>query len=842
MIDWLVEKLFRSKNQTTPRLTKEQKKSVRDGFSVFNWGFSQEGNSDRERYDSITGGLIENEEEYGAFEQWFATAHATLHNLEYLRVSEKLLQVASRDSLLRFADFIQKTSPNVYSLFMADYLRSASKTAINIARNHQYAFDAWLDTTLDVLVAFEQDKVYGTGEASKEYFELSERILQETVKPIEVLKKIFESIMPLQQAGVLIDRFFESCSHANKQLDSDSYINWLDEGMQLLQEDPKRVRAYFSMYSQFGQAALRKHMPGIGLEEVRGVLQLYSRALTGSGFILQSMNGHQDMLERPYADGTNIWLPDRLHGYGTPEDNFQAYKVLVTCQAVKKEFGTFALEDKDIQGLVEQIEAEYSTQTKGDTPLQRFYSAFPSPDLAKSLFELIEGKRIINRIKENYRGISAKLDKVIQREAELRPLPEGRIDNGNIVLEAFAQYMTIDNVPSSLPPHIRPTLERLYQLAAPATAHDATVVNALSATAACYKFFRVKEDQQKTGEEQAPTTTQQIDLEAGLPSSSYQGEFEIKPVSLQTECIGVKIGGKFAYPQWSINAGDYLPNWCKVKELELQPAENVPPLINATLHSQMAQLFERMYHGLSGRKRREPEGEDINIDALVEFIVDRAIGFSSEPRFYIQRRKQPEGIATAFLIDVSPSALKALGDGRRVIDAERESLELLVAGMEQVGHTYGIFGFSGYKRDDVRVYVVNRFDEKFERSKLYALKPIPVDSKTTNENPITLGTYTGPAIRHITQLLAKREEAVKVLFLLTDSDMWADSYYAEYARMDVNMAFLEAKKKRIHPFAISFGDTQREKLTQMYGRNFVEIMQPAQLVRQLPRIYTAITR
>ena len=184
----------------------------------------------------------------------------------------------------------------------------------------------------------------------------------------------------------------------------------------------------------------------------------------------------------------------------------------------------------------------------------------------------------------------------------------------------------------------------------------------------------------------------------------------------------------------------------------------------------------------------------------------------------------------------------------RVIDAEREILELLVSGMEQVGHTYGIFGFSGEVRDDVRVCVVKNLDEKFDRRRLYSLEPLDLYGGFGRGGAgpaITSGTYTGPAIRHITQLLAIREEAIRVLFLLTDSDVmtnYGDNYSGGYAQMDVHMAFLEAKGKRVHPFAISFGNAQIESLSRMYGRNFVALTKPKQLIRQMPQIYLAITR
>jgi len=938
MLERLVNKLWKGKNRTTtaeleegqlpelteeqgppiigrshlltqerrPRLTKEQKQSVKEGFSLFDLGYIFIHDGFKERYLGIVTKLIESEEGYSAFERWIEGAHAwpgytTKSDPHYLEASENLLSIAPANSLAAFGEFISRVSQHLDS-FKQVYLEKISEIVVCIAKEHPEALDQLLETTPEVIAALNQlsERVH-IGVYSQKYLETSEMILQaasidylvgvgNSVKGLiqnfsdnrnnsgialsiydiehyleqmpqlarlinhrspDALDKIIAATIPLAKAGVLPDRYFECIFNAAKLLDSSSFNSWLDDGLKLLQEEPKRVRTYFSIYSQLGQASIRKHMPGIGLEEVRDVLQLYSRALAGTGFILKSMNGNKNTLGRPYTDGTNMWLPDRLHGYGSEEDNFQAYKVLATIHAAKVEFGTFALQDKDIQSLVEQLEAKYGSKTQGDTPLQHFYNAFPHPELAQTLFELIEGKRIINRIRENYRGIKKTLDKVIRREIELRPLSD-RASDGIIVLESLAQYLALDTIPSTIPGHIKSVVETLYQLASPATTPEANVVASLYATAACYELFHPKsaqEEKTQQGQQQTPPQHTELNIEKGseLPSFSYQGRFEMAQPSLEVERKSNEVNGRFTYPQWSIVTGGYLLNWCEVKEFELKPAENVPPPRNGTAHLQMAQLFERMYYGLSEKRRHEPQGDDINTDALVEFMADRAAGVSREPDFYIQRRRRPEGIAAAFLIDASPSASFFLNDGRRVIDAERESLELLVAGMEQMGHTYGIFGFSGLVRNNVRVYVIKGLNSKFDRSRLYSLEPMPINKDSgepvihSNNSIITVGTYTGPAIRHITQLLADREEAAKVLFLLTDSDVQAIRYYGEYARVDVRMAFLEAKRKGVYPFAISFGNNN-EGLSRMYGRDFITITQPQQLVRQLPRIYIAITR
>ena len=43
---------------------------------------------------------------------------------------------------------------------------------------------------------------------------------------------------------------------------------------------------------------------------------------------------------------------------------------------------------------------------------------------------------------------------------------------------------------------------------------------------------------------------------------------------------------------------------------------------------------------------------------------------------------------------------------KRIIDLEKESTALLINALESLGDTYGIYGFSGYGRENVEFYVV----------------------------------------------------------------------------------------------------------------------------------------
>ena len=50
---------------------------------------------------------------------------------------------------------------------------------------------------------------------------------------------------------------------------------------------------------------------------------------------------------------------------------------------------------------------------------------------------------------------------------------------------------------------------------------------------------------------------------------------------------------------------------------------------------------------------------------------------------------------------------------KRIVDVEKEGIVLMVNSLEMLGDDYGIYGFSGYGRENVEFYTIKDLDEKF---------------------------------------------------------------------------------------------------------------------------------
>ena len=61
-------------------------------------------------------------------------------------------------------------------------------------------------------------------------------------------------------------------------------------------------------------------------------------------------------------------------------------------------------------------------------------------------------------------------------------------------------------------------------------------------------------------------------------------------------------------------------------------------------------------------------GEDIDIDAVIEAIVDKRTGNTPSEKIYWRRNKVERDVAVAFLLDMSASTAEAIDESRRVSD------------------------------------------------------------------------------------------------------------------------------------------------------------------------------
>jgi len=308
-------------------------------------------------------------------------------------------------------------------------------------------------------------------------------------------------------------------------------------------------------------------------------------------------------------------------------------------------------------------------------------------------------------------------------------------------------------------------------------------------------------------------------------------------------------GRRFRYDEWDCESGDYRPGWCQVIERPV-PA-GTPDAVEAILaeYGGMIQSIQTAFQHLrpEGLKRikGEREGDELDLDALLQSRVEMKSGRSPSDRIYVARQKKERSVAIAFLIDISGSTQQPLppspksglfGDpqnaGKRIVQIEKEALVLLSKAIDAVGDRFALYGFSGRGKESVDFYVIKDFDERYSSEIDRRIGQIEAAAQNRD----------GAAIRHAVRKLAAQPSKVKVLALISDGKPLDDQYSGSYSTADTKMALREAKRQGIHPYCITVDREGPEYLRGMYGEvAYLVIDQVETLPVKLPQIYRRLT-
>lgn len=330
----------------------------------------------------------------------------------------------------------------------------------------------------------------------------------------------------------------------------------------------------------------------------------------------------------------------------------------------------------------------------------------------------------------------------------------------------------------------------------------------------------------------------------------------------------------YYYDEWDFRANDYKPRWCRIVEYIV--AEGTLAYYEQTLakHSsllrQTQRQFEMLRPELLRKMKRLLDGEELDMDAVVDYLVEREAGASPQGKVYWRRNKMERDVAVAFLLDMSAStdeeiikhprrhlqddfdddprryfswwvsrrAQELMAPPKRIIDVEKESIVLLIGALETIGDKYGIYGFSGYGRENVEFYVIKELWEPLtDKVKRRIDKIAPVRS-----------TRMGPAVRHAVHKMEQVDSKVRILFLISDGRPQDHGYgrdrtEREYAIHDTHMALLEAKRKGIVPFCLTvdrYGHDYLKEMCQDIG--YVVVPDVDSLPSRITQLYRELTR
>ena len=268
----------------------------------------------------------------------------------------------------------------------------------------------------------------------------------------------------------------------------------------------------------------------------------------------------------------------------------------------------------------------------------------------------------------------------------------------------------------------------------------------------------------------------------------------------------VGVGGAL-YPEWDVHNNRYRPQWCRVLDFPLTVSADISAA--SVPHDDV--LRRRLSRVGLGPKvlRARPDGDELDIEALIDLFIDLRSGHSPPEHVYLERRKLARNLGVLILLDASGSATDADPDGLSVHDHQRRAAATLAVTLEELGDRVAVYAFRSHGRHAVHLPAIKTFGQRFGavgRARLNQLQPASY-------------TRLGAAIRGAGEIL-KTEAGTpnRLLVVLSDGFPYDDGYEGRYAEADAYKALEELRMEGVACLCLSIGAaTTTDTLERVFG-------------------------
>jgi len=694
-----------------------------------------------------------------------------------------------------------------------------------------------------------------------------------------------------------------SSAKALRTVSIEQFASWARAG--LITGDTRARRSYYALETRSSNEALRAGDAGVTLESVQLLLRLYVEGLTGrpvevaplAAVPVESRIGDGRTIHLPsvVAEFGEEELDFRLYKvlaahaagqieFGTYERDTDDLLAAFTSlgefydPAKQDDRDAFAI-DSDLLAETKPHESPQPTISKppgADLDYRQILNLFPIPALARRIFGTLENGRIDRRLRKTYRGLARDLDLIREHLRNRRPkiidLPPALVP-----FELLFQITMLGGALYDAREFYRQVVSELEIIVAEyLTGSDRTVADTLMATSRVYTLFQSialedaeqqveipdqldQEDENKIAEEMQTQREQDRQPQRrdarelfNAWNAEPEGEFDELDGSEawtegETPEQDLEAGEvAFNYDEWDRELVDHRVGWCRVVEKKVKRGsrdfvddtrERYKGIVSSIRHQ-----FQLMKPENLTRITNELDGEDYDLNAVVDFFIDRRADGHQSERIYTKRLRRRRDVAVSFLLDQSSSTARTIGrhplqpythPGRRIIEIEKEGLVLMSEALEAVGDIYSINGFTSEGRRNVKFYVLKDFQEHYSDEVMRRIGGI------TYQN----NTRLGAAIRHAAARLERQDARTRLLIVLSDGRPYDHDYGdARYAREDTREALRQAKISGITPFCITIDRESESELRDLYGEiGYTIIDDVLTLPERLPGIYRRLT-
>ena len=293
------------------------------------------------------------------------------------------------------------------------------------------------------------------------------------------------------------------------------------------------------------------------------------------------------------------------------------------------------------------------------------------------------------------------------------------------------------------------------------------------------------------------------------------------PVSAPQTAPGSAV---FDYPEWNYKTGVYQQPGARVHVLPAAAGDAAWVTATMAQHRGLLAGVRRGFEMLRSERvllRRQLDGDDIDLEAVVDARADFAAGLPMSQAVYLAARPARRSLAITLLVDISGSTDSWVAAGKRIIDVEREALLLVCVALQSLGEPYSVLAFSGQGATGVTVRELKRFDEAYGPAvalRIAALEPEHY-------------TRTGAALRHAVAKMMGQTAQHRLLLVLSDGKPNDnDAYEGPYGVEDLRQAVAEARLQGISPFCLTVDRLAAAYLGRVFGRHHYTLLRNAELL------------
>ncbi|EMK02019.1 MULTISPECIES: nitric oxide reductase activation protein NorD [unclassified Leptospira] len=290
-----------------------------------------------------------------------------------------------------------------------------------------------------------------------------------------------------------------------------------------------------------------------------------------------------------------------------------------------------------------------------------------------------------------------------------------------------------------------------------------------------------------------------------------------------------------SYDEWDFKKRKYRKDHCKVFPKKFPDGNRgFAQKIFQENHSTLNSLRSRMnrFYNLKTSLKRQPYGEDLDLDAALQYFSDLSCGQTPSENVYLSDRKKLREVSILLLADMSLSTDSYVAN-QRILDVEKTSLVLFGQICSEFGDRFRIDSFYSNTRNHCDYSNIKSFDEPWERSRerigLMEAKGY---------------TRIGPAIRHSLSLIQTEKTQKRWILLLTDgkpNDY--DRYEGKYGIEDVKKAIQECERSNVGVFALAIDKSAKQYLPAMLGKESYRILpNPKELPEALTDFFIKLVR